>query len=157
MFMEIGFTDMANKIEKYGIEVDGSRMKKVEKMRRAAQLIKNYNEDLYIEMAEKELGKLVLHEWEFKEIDNNPDLFELVDKDTPEEKEHNRKVFARANEINEQEWSELWDIIKGQDYRKFDDNKDFDNQFDGSKIESSYFGATKSIFGAFGRRTLRRF
>lgn len=134
MFMEIGLTDITSNIEKYGIEVDSSRLKKVEKMRRAIQLIKNYNEDLYIEMAEKELGELVMHDWEFKPTDDNPDLFELVDKDTPEEKEHNRKVFARAREIGEEEWVELWDILKGQDYNKFDDNKDFDNQFDGSGL-----------------------
>ena len=134
MFMEIGLTDIANNIEKRGIEVDSSRLKKVEKMRRAIQLIKNYNEDLYIEMAEKELGELVMHDWEFKPTDDNPDLFELVDKDTPEEKEHNRKIFARAKKIEEEEWVELWDILKGQDYRKFDMEKDFDNQFDGSGL-----------------------
>lgn len=134
MFMEIGLTDIADTVEKYGIEVDSSRLKKVEKMRRAVQLIKNYNEDLYIEMAEKELGELVMHDWEFKPTDDNPDLFELVDKDTPEEKEHNRKVFDRAREIGEQEWKELFSILEGQDYTKFDDNKDFDNQFDGSGL-----------------------
>lgn len=134
MFMEIGLTDIANNIEKRGIEVDSSRLKKVEKMRRAIQLIKNYNEDLYIEMAEKELGELVMHDWEFKPTDDNPDLFELVDKDTPEEKEHNRKVFDRAREIGEQEWKELFSILEGQNYTKFDDNKDFDNQFDGSGL-----------------------
>jgi len=134
MFMEIGLTDIADTVEKYGIEVDSSRLKKVEKMRRAVQLIKNYNEDLYIEMAEKELGELVIHDWEFKPTDDNPDLFEVVDKDTPEEKEHNRKVFDRAREIGEQEWKELFSILKGQDYTKFDDNKDFDKQFDGSGL-----------------------
>jgi len=135
MFMEIGLTDMANNIEKHGIEVDSSRLKKVTKMRRVVQLIKNYNES-YIEMAEKELGELVMHDWEFKPTDDNPDLFELVDKETPEEKKHNRKVFARAREIGEQEWNELWEILKGQDYTKFDKDKDFDKQFDGSGLRS---------------------
>ena len=134
MFMEIGFTDMANKIEKYGIEVDGSRMKKVEKMRRAAQLIKNYNEDLYIEMAEKELGELIMRDWEFETSKDHPNCYELVDNETPEEKEHNRRVFDRTREIGEQEWTELFDILKGQDYSTFDDSIDFDEQFDGSGI-----------------------
>lgn len=133
MFMEIGLTDMANNIEKHGIEVDSSRLKKVAKMRRVVQLIKNYNES-YIEMAEKELGELVMHDWEFKPTDDNPDLFELVDKETPEEKDHNRKVFDRAREIEEQEWNELWEILKGQDYTKFDKDKDFHKQFDGSGL-----------------------
>ena len=134
MFLETGLTDMADTIEKYGIEIESLRFKKVEKMRRVVQIIKNYNEDLFIEMAEKELGELVLHEWEFKEIDDNPDLFELVDKDTPEEKEHNNKVFARARQIQEKEWSELWEILKGQDYDKFVKDEDFDKEFDGSGL-----------------------
>lgn len=134
MFLETGLTDISDTIEKYGIEIDSSRLKKVEKMRRAVQLIKNYNQDLYIEMAEKELGELVLHDWEFKTLEDNPDLSELIDKDTPEEKEHNRKVFERAREIGEQEWKELWTIMEGQDYSKFDNNKDFDEQFDGSGL-----------------------
>jgi hypothetical protein len=134
MFMEIGLTDIANKIEKHGIEVDSSRMKKVEKMRRVIQLIKNYNEDLYIEMAEKELGELILHKLEFEPAPDHPGSYQLVDKDTPEEKEHNRKVYTRSREIREQEWAELWDAIKGQDYSKFDENIDFDDQFDGSGL-----------------------
>jgi hypothetical protein len=134
MFMETGLTDMANKIEKHGTEATSSRLKKVEKMHRVIQLIKNYNEDLYIEMAEKELGEVVLHELEFEPSPDHPGSYQLVDKNTQEENEHNRKVFDRAREIGEQEWNELWDIIKGQDYSKFDKNIDFDNQFDGSGL-----------------------
>jgi hypothetical protein len=133
-FMEIGLTDMATNIEKYGIEVDSSRLKKVEKMRRVIQLIKNYNDDLYIEMAEKELGELTTYKLEFKPSENNPDFFELVDKDTPEEKEHNKKIYNRAREIEEQEWNELWEILKGQNYNIFNKDEDFDEQNDGSGI-----------------------
>ena len=120
MFMEIGLTHMADRIEKDGMEVDESRLKKVAAMRRAVELIKNYNEDLYIDMAEAELGKLVLHDWNFVPVEGKEDLFELEDKDTAEEKAHNRKVFDRAREIGEQEWTELWQILKGQDYREYD-------------------------------------
>jgi len=133
-FMEIGLTDIADSIEKHGFEVDSSRLKKVAKMRRVVHLLKNYNEDLYIQMAEKELGELVIHEWEFKEVDDKPNLFELMDKNTPEEKEHNSKVLARVRQIQEEEWAELWEILKGQDYTKFDTEKDFYEQFDGSGL-----------------------
>ena len=115
-FMEVGFDDMAEKIEKHGLEVDISRLKKVKAMKRAAELIRNYNQDLYIEMAEKELGKVVLHDWEFEEAEG---YSRLVDKETEEEKDHNRKVFERAREIGEQEWNELWRILKGQDYEEY--------------------------------------
>jgi hypothetical protein len=119
MFMEAALTDMSDRLEKDGSEIDISRLKKVEKMRRAIQLIKNYNQDLYIEMAEKELGKLNLYDWEFETVPDSPDLKRLVDKETEEEKVHNRKVFNRAREIGESEWNELWQIFKGQDNEEY--------------------------------------
>lgn len=118
-FMEIGLDEMADKTEKYGIEIDVSRLKKVKAMRRASELMRNYNEDLYIEMAEKELGEIVHHPWEFEEVPDMPGYSRLKDFDTEEEKEHNRKVFERAREIQESEWKELWSIMKGQDHREY--------------------------------------
>ena len=136
MLLEIGLTDISNNVEKYGTEVDESRLKKVEKMKRAIQLIQNYNQDLYIDMAEAELGNLVLHDWEFEPVPDKPEHSRLIDKDTPEEKEHNSKVFERAREIQKQEGDELFEILKGQDYTKFDDKVDFYKQFDGSGLNS---------------------
>jgi hypothetical protein len=135
-FLEIGLTDISNNVEKYGNEIDETRLKKVVAMRRAIELIKNYNEDNYIDMAEKELGELILHDWEFEPVPDKPGHSQLVDKDTPEEKEHNRKVFERAQEIGEQEWSELFVILQGQDYTKFDKDTDWNKQFDGSGLRA---------------------
>jgi len=118
-FLEIGLTNISDTVEKYGNEVDGTRLKKVAAMRRAIELIKNYNEDNYIQMAEKELGELVHHDWEFEPVEDKPGYSRLVDKDTDEEKIHNRKVFERAHEIEEQEWNELFKILKGQDYKEY--------------------------------------
>jgi len=139
-FLEIGLTDMADRIERDGLEVDSSRLKKVAKMRRAVELIKNYNEDNYIEMAEKELGEIVLHEWEFEDVEGKPGYSRLVDNDTEEEKDHNHKVFERAHEIEESEWNELFTILKGRPSPEFQmfldksENKEsaWDNWFDGS-------------------------
>jgi hypothetical protein len=66
----------------------------------------------------------------------HPNCYQLVDKDTPEEKEHNRKIFERSREIGEAEWAELWEILKGQDYEKFenDEEKSWNSQFDGSGL-----------------------
>ncbi len=119
MFMEAALTDMSDRLEKDGMEIDISRLKKVEKMRRAIQLIKNYNQDLYIEMAEKELGKLNLYDWDFEPVPDKPGFTQLVDKETEDKKEHNRKVFERAREIGESEWNELWQIFKGQDNEEY--------------------------------------
>jgi hypothetical protein len=135
-FLEIGLTDISNNVEKYGTEVDEGRLKKVLAMRRAVQLIRNYNEDRYTEMAEAELGEMILHDWEFEPVPDRPGHTRLIDKDTPEEKEHNRKVMDRALEIQTQEWDELFEIFKGQDYSKFDKDIDFYEQFDGSGINT---------------------
>jgi hypothetical protein len=134
-FLEIGLTNISDTVEKYGNEIDEPRLKKVAAMRRAVELIRNYNQDNYIEMAEKELGEVIHHDWEFEEFEDKPGYVTLVDKDTEEEKIHNRKVFNRANEIAEQEWDELFTILKGQDTTKFDKNKDWYEQFDGSGIK----------------------
>jgi hypothetical protein len=134
-FLQVSLTHMADNIEKYGIEIDGPRLKKVEKMRRASQLIQNYINDSYSEMAESELGELILHDWEFEDIPDKPGFSRLVDKETPEEKEHNTKVFKRAHEIESQEWNELFEILKGQDVNKFDKDYDWEKQFDGSGLK----------------------
>jgi len=146
-FLEIGLTNISDTVEKYGNEVDGPRLKKVAAMRRAIELIKNYNQDNYIQMAEKELGELVHHDWEFEPVEDKPGYSRLVDKDTDEEKIHNRKVFERAHEIEEQEWNELFKILKGQDYKEYrelydaqteEDKKErelWNEWFDGSGIK----------------------
>jgi len=95
-----------NTIE-HGYEVDKTRLKKVEKMKRTIELLNNIHLSSHIEMAEKELGKI-----------KESYLFDL-NNDTDEEKEHMREVFKRAREIEESEWNELWTILKGQDYKEY--------------------------------------
>lgn len=111
-----------------GMEIWESRGKKVAKMQRAIQILKNIEDDNYIEMAEAELGEIIHHSWEFEETgdttdnpmgEKNEKLYRLVDKDTDEEREHNSKVFARTRELEEQEWNELWQILKGQDHAEY--------------------------------------
>lgn len=146
MFMETGLTHMADNMEVKGMEVDGPRMKKVAAMRRAVEIIKNYNQSNYIEMAESELGPIYLHDWEFEEVPDKPGYSRLVEEDTPEERKHNKKVFDRVRQIEENEWDELFKILKGQDYKeyrklvKLDKKKEIKNDnlwdewFDGSGL-----------------------
>jgi hypothetical protein len=58
----------------------------------------------------------------------------LVDNETKEESDHNSKVFKRAREIEEQEWNELFELLKGQNYKNFDKDVDWWQQFDGTGI-----------------------
>ena len=133
-FMKTTLMDMAAKTDKYGLEVEHSKSKKVMKMWRAAKLMEHFIEDNFIELAEKELGELIINRFEFEPVPDKPGYSRLVDNDTPEEKDHNDKIFKRAREIEELMWSELWDILKGQDYKKFSDEIDWDKQFDGSGL-----------------------
>lgn len=105
-----------------GIEVPESRDKKIAKMQRAIELLKHKLDDDYIERAESEIGALLQLDWEFEVVPENPSTSRLIDNQTKEEKEHNRRVFKLAQTIEDREWRELWNIFKGQsnlDYKKF--------------------------------------
>lgn len=112
-----------------GMEVSETREPKVKAMRRALELLRNNKEDNYIAKAEDELGKLIMHDWEFEETDGGN--YRLLDKETPEEKEHNHKVFQRAKEIEDAEWKELWEIFKGTRY-----SKRYGKKYDGTDMRS---------------------
>jgi len=94
-----------------GIEVSETREPKIQSMRRALELLKHKLDDDYIDRAEAEVGELIMHDWEFEPVENGN--MRLVDKETEEEKAHNRLVFETARELEEKEWKELWEIFKG--------------------------------------------
>jgi hypothetical protein len=113
-FLQITFEDMSEKFEKQGIEVDEHRLPKVEKIKRANEILKNILEYNYIELAEKELGPIVYKPLEFKEVPGDPNLRELFSNETDEEKAHSRKVYKLATDLEESQWIELWTIISGK-------------------------------------------
>lgn len=143
-FMETAVSEIASKIESRGNEVKISSDKKVAKMKRASEIMKLFIDEDFIELAEKELGAIVHHDWIFEPVEDKPGFSQIKDQDTTEEKEYNSKVFARARELEEQMWKELWQILEGQDFSKFkkapkkienDHDKSYDHwndQFDGS-------------------------
>jgi hypothetical protein len=102
--------------------------KKTKKMRRAIRLLQNKIEDNYVQKAEKELGKeLKYGEIEFKQMPNG--LYEMTSTVDNDEtiKNDNREIIKYSVLIENKEWSELWDIIKGTKW------KDWDN-YDGSDM-----------------------
>ena len=119
---------LANYLEHHGIEIDETRLKKVQKIKRAITILDNICEDKYIDIAEESLGKMILHDWEFEKLDNGN--FSLIDKDTPEEKEHNKSVINLSRKLEKDEWNELFEILKGQG--ELVSHEDFD----GSNIKS---------------------
>jgi hypothetical protein len=105
---------MVVKLEKDGIEVDESRLKKVKKIYRVLELLKHKLDDDYVDRAEKVLGEINWKPMEFEDTDEG--YYRLVDNDTPSEKEHISKVFKYAKELEDNEWVELWDTLKGKEF-----------------------------------------
>jgi hypothetical protein len=126
---ERSLTIMEQGMSTKGWEIGETREPKVRAMRRAIELLKNNKEDNYIQRAEAELGPLVMHDWEFEDVENGN--HRLVDKDTPEEKAHNRLVFQRAREIENAEWKELWEIFKGSK-----NSKRYGKKYDGTDMRA---------------------
>ncbi len=118
---------MVVKLEKDGIEEEGSRAKKVQKIKRALELLKHKLDDDYIERAEGELGELSRNPIEFEPVEGKDGLYSLVDNDTPAQKRHDKKVYKRARVIEETEWKELWDIFKGKKFTTWE-------KYDGSDL-----------------------
>ena len=109
-------------LESKGIEVEEHKRPKIKKISRVIQILDNICESNYISMAEAELGELT-----------NAKLGD----ETAEEKAHSRSIYLRADEIENAEWSELWDILKGQDRADFlSGKKTFEQWFDGSDMRS---------------------
>ena len=118
---------MVVKLEKDGIEEDISRGKKVQKIKRALELLKHKLDDDYVERAQTELGELILSDWEFEKTEEgNYRMIDLVI-ETASARKHNRKVFKRASDIEEKEWKELWEIFKGKKFTTME-------KFDGSDL-----------------------
>lgn len=123
MILSRSLSKLAHTIEFYGNEVDGPRLKKVQKIKRAIEIIGHIRSDSYIEQAEERLGKLIYRDFDWTEVLEN---YEGLDfRETEEEKQHNRNVFNLSHKIEEDEIKELFDILRGQDvqeYRNLYDN-----------------------------------
>ena len=93
----------ANGMETKGYEVKESSDKKIVKMRRLCQIIDNIVDSNYIMMAEEIHGQINYKPLRFIET-GNEDFYMLADDDTPEEKDHQRKVYKEAHRLEQKEW-----------------------------------------------------
>ena len=109
----------SKELEVRGNEIDETRLKKVAKINRAIELLGHIRSDSYIEMAEKELGELKKMKINFEDIPDQPGYYRLTDNENPDDVNHNRKVYRRSDEIEAQEWKELWRILEGQDHSEY--------------------------------------
>jgi hypothetical protein len=118
----------ANGMEAKGCEVRESSDKKIIKMRRLCQIIDNILDDKYIPMAEQIHGQINYKPLRFIQAENE-DFYMLADDDTEEEKDHQRKVYKEAHALEQKEWEEFCEIIKGKKYKEYKD-------WDGSDLRS---------------------
>ena len=120
---------MEDGMSKKGLEVTETRDIKVKQIRRAIELLKHKLDGDYIDRVEAELGPInytnFLDDKNWKKLENGN--YELIDRDTPEEKKHGRKVFKQAHKLEEKEWKELWTIIKGTKFTSWE-------EFDGTDL-----------------------
>jgi hypothetical protein len=111
---------VANYLEKNGREVAESRLKKVEKIRRAVVLIDLHLNEEFISWAEDQTGEtLIDREIRFEKCEDREGLFRLADDLTEEERAHNGRIYAAAQEIATDTWMELFEILRGQDTKVY--------------------------------------
>ena len=120
MMLKKSIQIQADGMEAKGYEVKESSDKKVAKMRRLCQIIDNIVDSNYIMMAEEIHGQINYKPLKFIET-GNEDFYMLADDDTPEEKDHQRKVYKEAHRIEQKEWKELCEIIHGKKYKEYKD------------------------------------
>lgn len=143
MMFRRGLEIEVNYLEKHGLEEKESLNKKILKMKRVIELIKYHEDDTFLELAEKQLGyEYKITGIEFKEVDDiklDTDItkgqkyYELINKDSDEDKIKNKKLSDLSVKISKDTFKELIKIIEGQKYTK---DFDWDKDFDGSGIET---------------------
>ena len=110
---------VADYLEKNGLLVEDSRFKKVEKIRRAIALMDLHLEERFIDWAEEDLEEKLVDRGIYFEKQEDGDYSVMKDRLTDSERDHNGRIYARAQEIATETWMELFEIIRGQDLRAY--------------------------------------
>lgn len=108
-------------------EEEESLQKKIKMMKRVIDLLDNSIESNFLETIEKKHGKSLVDHLSFTK--NSDGVFRLVDEESSEEKEIAQILLAETFELEEKEWEELWEIIRGRRFEKPED-------WDGSDLRS---------------------
>lgn len=116
-----------NYIDKHGNEEEESRNKKLSMMNRAIQIMLIHENDLFLTLAEEQLG------YEYKlELFNKEGESNL----TYNDKEKNTALIKKSEEIEDELWIELLDILDGQDLSTVKSEEDWKKKFDGSGFKT---------------------
>jgi len=96
-------------IEKYGIEIDKTRLQKVERMEKVIELLDNFLKDDYSERCGYNCKAYKIN---FVKLPNK-ELYEMVRKKQLGFKDYDEnKIFKNSYKLEEKEWNELFDILK---------------------------------------------
>jgi hypothetical protein len=128
-FLEISITDIANGIEKKGDGLLEYRLKKVRRINRVVSILQNVNNERYCDMVDVELGGSPKINIQWVLINESPRLYEMVDTSSEEDKIFFEHYYQRVCQLEESEWEELWDTIKG-----VPEPQDWDGKFDGGGL-----------------------
>lgn len=114
-------------IYKHGNEETDVKNKKINMMNRAVQIMLIHENDLFLTLAEQQLG------YEYKlEIFNKEGESNL----TYNDKEKNTALIKKSEEIEDDLWVELLDILDGQDLSMVKSEEEWKKRFDGSGFKT---------------------
>lgn len=130
LFIRDGLNHSIPLFEERGYEIESSKKLKTYKMRRLKWLLDNMEDHNYTEQAEKELGELFHEPMIFKPIEDMPDYYEMVSNLNPEQELHNGKVYDLSRKLEEEQWNEIMEILKGNTIL------DWERDFNGNGIKN---------------------
>lgn len=99
---------LCKNIEKNSLEIDETRLPKIEKMKRAIELLNNIIEDNFAIRCGYNPDAI-----KFKTKLTKDGLYELIAEKNPKFENYNEiEVFENASKLEQKEWNELFDILK---------------------------------------------
>ena len=109
-----------------GIEESAALQKKLYKMKRAIQIMERVMDPTegYITLAEKQLGKK--SSW-------SDEGWTFFSEKSDEQRDDDKAILELAHQLEDAEWKELWEIMKGPNYKEI---KDFQKEYDGSDLRA---------------------
>lgn len=133
LFMRDGLTHLSTNFQHDGSERETTQKKNISIIR-VIEILNNTIDDDYYSIANKQLGEINFPPFEFLKLSG--DSYELISKKSPKEEKEYKKRIKLSIQLEKDEWDELFRLLKGQDYSKFDNNKDWNDQYDGSGIKT---------------------
>lgn len=132
--IKIAVNDMAKKTEKYGIEVEVTRNKKIAKMKRLVELIDIIYNAKELEIAQEQLNLKLEHNIRFHKLEN--DNYQMINDISSESSQNNDLIYETAKKIEKESWDEFFQILKGQNLEDIPNNSTFEEYFDGTGIRT---------------------